>query len=270
MRNNNQETAPDERAGGLWDEHGSVTVLGAHVHSVTVSGLLRQALTWARQDKPRTIGYANIHVLNTAYKDDGLRRILNEFDLIYCDGEGVRLGARLLGANLPERMTGADWLIPLCVLCDAEQVPVFFLGSKEGIASKAAEKIRESCPDLRVDAHHGYLGDPAVSSQAINRVNLFKPGILLVGMGTPIQERWIKANRDKLDVPVVWAVGALFDFIAGTQPRAPQWMVANGLEWAHRLLWDPARLWKRYVVGNPLFLARVLMSKWKTGGRIDP
>ena len=92
-------------------------------------------------------------------------------------------------------------------------------------------------------------------------MNAAHPHILLVGMGTPIQERWIAAHRHELDVPVVWAVGALFDFVAGVQPRGPRWMLDNGLEWLYRLRSDPRRLWQRYVVGNPLFILRVMWQK---------
>jgi N-acetylglucosaminyldiphosphoundecaprenol N-acetyl-beta-D-mannosaminyltransferase len=80
-------------------------------------------------------------------------------------------------------------------------------------------------------------------------------------MGTPTQEKWIAAQRHQLDVPVVWAVGALFDFVAGSQPRGPRWMLDNGFEWLYRLGSDPRRLWRRYLVGNPLFVVRVLTQR---------
>lgn len=259
-------SAGNELPSGRFDPHRFATVLGVRVHSVTVGTLLRQVVNWAEEDKPRTIAYANVHVLNTAYRDAGLRAFLNEADMVYCDGEGVRVAARLLAQDLPERMTGADLLLPLCRQCVQEGVRLFFLGSDMGIAAGAAEKIEESCPGVCIATHHGYLSDPAISRGAIEQVNDFKAGILLVGMGTPIQERWIEANRSGLMVPVVWAVGALFDFFAGVQPRGPEWMVSHGMEWAYRLWSDPGRLWKRYVMGNPLFIWRVLKSRWGLGG----
>ena len=85
--------------------------------------------------------------------------------------------------------------------------------------------------------------------------------VLFIGMGTPTQEKWIAAHRGELEVPVVWAVGALFDFVAGVQPRGPRWMLDNGLEWLYRLCSDPRRLWHRYLIGNPLFLARVIRQR---------
>lgn len=226
-----------------------------------VETLLQQAVTWAKEGNPRTIVYANVHVLNTAYRDPQLRTFMNDSDLVYCDGEGVRLAAQITGQHVPERMTGADWLYPLCRHCEEEAVSLYFLGSENGVASRAVEKIKEVCPRLSLAAHHGYLSNPRISREAVMKINEFEPGILFVGMGTPVQERWIEANRDGLKVPVIWAVGALFDFVAGIQPRGPEWLVSHRMEWAYRLWSDPMRLWKRYVVGNPLFFWRVLTNK---------
>ena len=238
------------------------TILGVRVHAVTAGILIQQALEWAKEETQRTILYSNVHVLNTAYRDSDLRGFLNTSDLVYCDGEGVRLSARILEQRLPERMTGADLLAPLCQECEKAGVRVYFLGCRDGVASRASEVMKEVCPNITIGAHHGYLADSQVSQKAVQSINDFQPGILFVGMGTPTQERWIAANRDKLQAPVVWAVGALFDFIAGAQPRGPTWMVDHGLEWIFRLWSDPRRLWKRYVIGNPLFFWRVLKQKW--------
>jgi N-acetylglucosaminyldiphosphoundecaprenol N-acetyl-beta-D-mannosaminyltransferase len=234
-----------------------------------MDALLRQALIWSKEEKPRTIAYANVHVLNTAYRDEDLLKFINKSDLVYCDGEGVRLGAYCMGQNIPERLTGADWILPLARHCEKEGVRLYFLGSEMGVASRAAEKINSSFPGICIAAHHGYLADPSVSSAAVEQINDFEPGILLVGMGTPVQERWIEANRTSLKVPVVWAVGALFDFVAGTQTRGPELLVSHGMEWACRLWSDPRRLWKRYVVGNPLFFWRVMRSRWNNRGRSE-
>ena len=245
-------------------------ILGVRVHAVTVDILLRQAIQWAKEETQRTILYTNVHVLNTAYHDANLRNTLNSADLVYCDGEGVRLASHLVKQPLPERMTGADLLLPICEACEKAQVRLYFLGCREGIASRAGELMKEVCPHIAIGSHHGYLSDPHISKHAIQSVNDFGPGLVLVGMGTPTQERWITENRDKLEVPVVWAVGALFDFIAGVQPRGPNWMISHGLEWIFRLWSDPQRLWKRYVVGNPLFLWRVFKQKWNLAKMSEP
>ena len=248
----------DENLAGI----STATVLGVRVDGVSLQRLIHQVESFATSGRRHSVMYANVHVLNTAYRDADLRRILNQADLVYCDGAGVRLGARLLGHHLPPRMTGADWIKPLCAACAAEEITLYFLGSRPGVAARAAESLRASYSWLHVaGTYHGYLADPAICAAAIAAVNAARPRILLVGMGTPLQEKWVAAHRHELQAPVVWAVGALFDFVAGVQPRGPRWMLDNGLEWLYRLLSDPRRLWQRYAVGNPLFMLRVLRQK---------
>jgi len=239
-----------------------VIILHVPVARLNPAGLTQRVLALHSRSDTATVMYANVHVLNTAWSDPELRAILNRADLVYCDGAGVVLGARLLGHRLPGRMTGADWIEPLCQACAAEGVTLYLLGGRPGVASHAARRLENRHPGLRVaGAHHGYLADPGICRDAIAAVNAAHPDILLVGMGTPTQERWIAAHRGQLDVPIVWAVGALFDFVVGVQPRGPRWMLDNGMEWLYRLWGDPRRLWRRYVIGNPLFLARVLRQR---------
>jgi len=238
-----------------------VNVLDVNIQRLTVSGLIGEAMQRAG-GAASVILYANVHVLNTACGDPDLRRILNQADLVYCDGAGVKLGARLLGYHLPERMTGADWIEPLCAACVEHGTVLYLLGGAPGVAARAAERLQARHPGLQIGGtHHGFLFEPEVSAQAIESVNAARPHILLVGMGTPNQEKWIAAHRAELNVPVVWAVGALFDFVAGVQPRGPRWMLDHDLEWLCRLLSDPKRLWKRYIVGNPVFIGRVLLQR---------
>lgn len=241
----------------------TVEILGVHVNRLDLTGLLAVAVRLASMDGRHTIMYANVHVLNIAYSDPDLQRIMNAADVIYCDGAGVVLGAWLLGHRLPERMTGADWVYPFCQMCESRDISLYFLGSVSGVAERAAKELINLYPGLNVaGTHHGHFHDtPGATTAVIAVVNAARPDILLVGMGTPLQEKWIAAHRAELDVPVVWAVGALFDFVAGVQPRGPRWMLDHGLEWLYRLLSDPRRLWRRYVIGNPLFILRVLRQR---------
>ncbi len=239
-----------------------VNVLGVTVDRLTPETLIRQVLATNPRDKTITVMYANVHVLNTSRRVHDLRPILNGADIVYCDGSGVRLGARILGHSIPPRMTGADWIEHLCAVCADRKAGLYLLGSRQGVAEKAAEVLQTRCGGLSiVGTHHGYLQDPAVSAAAITAVNTARPHILFVGMGTPIQERWIFEHRRELEVPVVWAVGALFDFVAGVQRRAPRWMLDLGLEWLHRFWVEPKRMWRRYILGNPLFIWRVMMQR---------
>jgi len=234
-------------------------VLGVGVARLSLPQLVGYVEGVVRSNGQLCVMYANVHVLNVAWDDPELRAILNDADVVYCDGTGVALGARLLGYHLPGRMTGADWIEPLCEACAAKDISLYLLGGRPGVVAHAAELLQARHAGLHiVGTHHGYLADSESCRAAIAAVNAACPHILLVGMGTPVQEKWIAAHRDRLQVPVVWAVGALFDFVAGVQPRGPRWMLDHGLEWLCRLWSDPCRLWSRYMVGNPLFILRVL------------
>ena len=243
-----------------------MTVLGVRVDNISLQDLLRWVGESVTSDGRQRVMYANVHVLNTARGNSELRATLNAAGVVYCDGAGVALGARLLGGRLSGRMTGADWIEPLCAACVGRGTTLYLLGSRPGVAACAAERLKARHAGLRVvGTHHGYLADPAASAAAIASVNAAHPHILLVGMGTPTQERWIASHQNELEVPVVWAVGALFDFVAGVQPRGPRWMLDHGLEWLCRLWNDPCRLWRRYFVGNPLFILRVLGQRYSRG-----
>jgi N-acetylglucosaminyldiphosphoundecaprenol N-acetyl-beta-D-mannosaminyltransferase len=209
--------------------------------------------------------YANVHTLNTAYRDADLRRLLNRADMLYCDGEGVRLAARLLRRHLPQRMTGADWIYDLCAVCQDQGFSLCFLGGGQGVAAQAAHKLRQQYPGLQVaGTHHGYFDSVgSENDRVVAQINALRPDILLVGFGTPQQEKWIGRNFERLNVPVLWAVGALVDFVAGKVPRAPRWMLDHGLEWLFRFLVEPRRMFGRYIIGNPLFILRVLRQRFR-------
>jgi N-acetylglucosaminyldiphosphoundecaprenol N-acetyl-beta-D-mannosaminyltransferase len=223
--------------------------------------LLRRITRWAaaRGRPPRRVMYANAHVLNQSADNGALRDALESADLVYCDGYGVRLAAKALERPVPHRMTGADWIWGLAALCEQTADSVYLLGSEPGIASQAAGRLSETYPGLNVvGTHHGYF-EPgsAHDDRVVEDINARRPSILLVGMGTPKQELWVQQNADRLDVDVLWTVGALFDVVSGKVPRAPGWLADNGLEWIFRLAIEPGRMWRRYLLGNPVFVHRI-------------
>lgn len=236
----------------------SVRVLGVRIDRLRLPELLARAARAAEHGTKTTILYANVHCINVYQRDIAYRGIMEGADLVYCDGTGVRLGAWLAGQNLPARMTGADWIDDLCALAVRDGLSLFFLGGAPGAASDAAEILGRRHPGLRIV---GWASGYNVHSEVVESINRRRPDILLVGMGTPTQEKWIEAHRGALDVPVVWAVGALFDFVSGRIPRGPRWMTDHGMEWICRLVAEPGKLWRRYLIGNPYFFCRVLQSR---------
>ena len=241
-----------------------IELLGLRVHPVDRKGLMEAVAALIARSRRGTIAYVNVHVMNLAASDRALRDFLNGVDLCYCDGEGVRLGARLLQKELPMRMTGADWIWELAARAEEEGWRIFWMGGEPGVAVAAAERLRQRHPGLQIAADHGFY--PVEAQEALlSRIRAFAPQILLVGMGSPTQERWVATWRERLDIPVVWVLGATADFVSGRVSRGPAWLHQRQ-EWLARLLTEPGRLWKRYLIGNSRFFLQVLVERLRTGG----
>src|SRR4051812_44275571 len=235
------------------------TIFGVRVETAPPADLLRCILGFAERGEHRRVAYVNAHVLNQSSSDPTLRAALQRADLVYCDGYGVRLAAKAIGLEVPHRMTGADWIWGVAALCEAGGRSLYLLGSNPGASQEAAAALKRWYPSLDVrGTHHGYfeIGTPH-SERVIEHIAEHKPDVLLVGMGTPLQEQWVDHYYERLDAHVVWTVGALFDYVSGRVPRAPHWMADHGLEWIFRLVLEPRRMWRRYLLGNPVFLWRV-------------
>jgi N-acetylglucosaminyldiphosphoundecaprenol N-acetyl-beta-D-mannosaminyltransferase len=225
--------------------------------------MLRTITSWVGTAHTHRVMYVNAHVVNQSRRLPELRRALEAADLVYCDGYGVRLAARVLEVPVPHRMTGADWVWGLAALCQEQGHSLYLLGSDPPVAREAAQRLRRWYPELRlVGSHHGYFDlDSPHSERVIEDINARSPDIVLVGMGTPKQELWVERHAERIDADVLWTVGALLDYIAGRVPRAPRWLADNGLEWIFRLALEPHRMWKRYLLGNPVFLSRVMKER---------
>lgn len=233
--------------------------------------LLRTISGWASEHTTRRVMYVNAHVVNQSRATPGLGDALRRADLVYCDGYGVRLAARVLNRPVPHRMTGADRTWGLATLCELSGHPMYLLGSEPPIAREAAARLRVRYPRLDVvGAHHGFFSvDSPHNERVIEDIKAHKARIVLVGMGTPKQELWVDRYADSLDGAVVWTVGALFDYVSGHTPRAPRWLADPGLEWIFRLAIEPQRMWRRYLIGNPAFLSRVAREARRHSASVD-
>jgi N-acetylglucosaminyldiphosphoundecaprenol N-acetyl-beta-D-mannosaminyltransferase len=204
----------------------------------------------------------NAHCLNLCYEDPKLRNFMNGARVVFCDGAGVMLAARILGRRIPERITYADWIWQLAGFAAARGFSLYLLGARPGVAREAARRLKERYPNLEIaGVHHGYFDHGAGSAAVVEEINAAAPDILLVGLGMPLQERWLMENWQRLDVRVALTGGAVFDYASGRLRRGPRFLRDNGFEWLARLLAEPRRLWRRYLVGNPLFLLRVLRQR---------
>jgi N-acetylglucosaminyldiphosphoundecaprenol N-acetyl-beta-D-mannosaminyltransferase len=238
------------------------------VQTARPAELLRRILSFAEGGGPARVSYVNAHVLNQTFSNPDLRRALRSSDLVYCDGYGVRLAAKLIGLPVPHRMTGADWIWGVAALCQERGRSIYLLGSEPGSSAQAAEALRRWYPRLDVQGtHHGYfeIGSPH-SERVLEHIAEHRPDILLVGMGTPQQELWVDRHAERIDAGVIWTVGALFDYLSGRTPRAPHWISDHGFEWIFRLIVEPRRMWRRYLLGNPAFLYRVWQERRARNG----
>lgn len=238
------------------------SIVGVPVHPIGLESLLRWMTQLIAKQQQATVMYANAYAVNLAQHDQAFLRVLKEADVVFCDGYGVWLAAQLLGTPLPERFTPPDWIMQLGALCAQHEYRLFLLGAEPGVASKAAETLRTHFPKLEIASQHGYFSTDNAENQAVlDKINHAAPHILLVGMGMPRQEIWIQENIDRHSAHIVIAVGALFDYLGGQQKRGPRWLTDSGGEWLWRLCSEPSRLWRRYLLGNPIFVW-LLLRQW--------
>jgi N-acetylglucosaminyldiphosphoundecaprenol N-acetyl-beta-D-mannosaminyltransferase len=244
----------------------TVNILGIPVSTVDRWQLLAAVRAAATTHKRCLVLSGNVYSCNLAYEHEWFRAYYQQADLVHVDGAGLRLGARLLGRSLPTRITWADFIWELAAEMEEISASLFLIGSEAGVAEKAAARLQEKHPRLNiVGCAHGYFDKTpgsAENGQVVAQINALRPNVLLVGFGMPLQEGWLVNNWEQLEVDAGLTVGALFAYLSGELTRAPKWMTDNGLEWLGRLLVEPRRLWQRYLVGNPLFLYRVLRQRY--------
>lgn len=234
----------------------TVDCFGVQVTSAT----FEQVRTWffgavrSRGLCARVLYFANAHTMNLAWEDDAFRGVLSRADVVLNDGIGLDLYGRFAGQRFQENLNGTDLLPRLFAAASATSpLRVYLYGAEPGRAEKAAKNIEARFPNVRVvGTKHGFDR----TSDVVEEINEACADVVLVGMGNPIQERWIDENKFLLDVGVVVGVGALIDFLSGEISRAPSWVRALRCEWIYRLVREPKRLFARYVLGNPAFLAR--------------
>ncbi len=205
--------------------------------------------------------FINVNSINLSFEMPGFYHTLKKADCLFADGAGMRMASNHVGDPLLDNVNGTDMLPKLCLKAAKEKQSIYFLGSSPGVAKKAAKRLKKTYPGLKIAGYqHGYF-DQQNNSQVINKINAAKADILLVALGSPIQETWLVANADKLQCKTALAVGGLLDFYSGNIPRAPLWVRNLSLEWVYRLMQEPQKKFNRYVIGNPLFLIRTYLFK---------
>lgn len=237
----------------------SIDLLGVPIDRLNRREALEAVAGLYERPEPALCVYVNAHTLNLAAKDPAYRKLLTDADLVLNDGSGVALGARIQGSRFPENLNGSDLNPSIVELAAQRGWPVFFLGGHPGVAGRAAGSLKDRFPSLEVaGTADGYFDDPEGIAGEIRAAGT---GLLMVAMGNPLQEMFLRDHLAATGARLGIGVGAFFDFTAGVVPRAPAWMNKAGIEWVYRLAQEPKRMWRRYVVGNPAFLGRVLRQR---------
>jgi exopolysaccharide biosynthesis WecB/TagA/CpsF family protein len=229
----------------------------------TRAHVAEELVAMAKSGECATVQFINAHCVNVAQTNGAYREALNRADFLLPDGSGMAIAARMAGTELGENLNGTDLFPELC-RCAAERgQSIFLLGGKDGIAEAAGQAMQERYPALTVaGTRHGYWS-ASEEEAVVAEINASGAAIVLVGLGVPTQEIWIDRIRDRLMARVVMGVGGLFDYYSGRIPRAPGAVRKIGCEWVWRLAQEPRRLFVRYVLGNPRFLAAAAAHAWQ-------
>lgn len=245
-------------------EHKAFKLLGVNIHPVTKAELLGYIVDSCIDGKKRILSSLNAHAMNFTQQYPWFMNFVNEADLVYCDGISVMWAMKVFKKKIPERLTHMDWMYDLFDLCEKHQLSLYLLGAKPSVSEKAQKKLSISYPGIpNIDAHHGYFDKEYNSKdnlELIEKINIAKPNIMFVCYGMPLQEKWIQENMSRIDANVIIPGGGTIDFISGELLRVNNFFLKNNVEWLGRLIQEPRRLWKRYIIGNTQFVIRVI---WK-------
>jgi N-acetylglucosaminyldiphosphoundecaprenol N-acetyl-beta-D-mannosaminyltransferase len=243
--------------------HPAIVIAGVRIHALDLSGAAQAVLEAALRRQPFSAHLCNAYVLALASRDRGYAALLERGELKLADGAPVAWFAGRAGTKLEQRPSGAELLLEVVRGGLAEGLRHFFYGSTPAVLAALTEELRARYPGVEIVGAHSPPFGPVTSEQAdevVAQVDASGAHIVWVGLGTPKQDELVDRLRGRTTGACV-PIGAAFDFVAGTQRRAPVWMRRLGLEWAHRLATEPRRLWRRYLWGN----ARFLWSLTRTG-----
>lgn len=244
-----------------------VNLFGYRIFNHSLSKCVKDVIRLSHH-KTIFVSCANPHSLVVASRDAGFRRALQSSDILLPDGVGIVIAARLLNLPIKEKIAGYDFFFSLSErLNSGYGKKYFFLGSTQNVLERIRARLNKDFPNIIVCGTYSPPFKDRFSENEstlmINAVNRARPDVLWVGMTAPKQEKWIYRNLDKLNVPLVAAIGAVFDFYAGTKKRSSDFWIKIGLEWFPRFLKEPRRLWERNLKSTPIFLWWILKEKIK-------
>jgi N-acetylglucosaminyldiphosphoundecaprenol N-acetyl-beta-D-mannosaminyltransferase len=238
-----------------------VELLGITVNNLTMDEAVEDLVAKAKGSVPSQVCFVNADCANIAWDNNEYRRVLSSSALVLADGIGMKLAGRMLNRNIRQNVNGTDLLPRLCKLLEKEALGIYLLGGKSGVAADVERWMRSQFPELPVRGyHHGYFS-PEELPEVIADIKASRAEVLLVAFGVPKQDQWIEEHLGETGALLAMGVGGLFDFYSGRIPRAPAWIREVGMEWFYRFWQEPRRMWRRYFVGNAVFLTRVVRER---------
>ncbi len=223
-------------------------------------------LKLCKDNRKEAIANVNINAMNIAYQNKKMKQFLNNAYINFIDGDGVNLGARLLGLQTGPKVTYDWWIWELAEFSEKNNLSWYILGAKEESISEAVSRLNYEYPQLDIKGYHnGYFNKKNFeNTEVVSEINKLRPNILLMAMGMPAQEEWLIDNWDSLNVNVALTGGAVVDYMSGNFKSTPDLFRNLRMEWFYRFLQRPKYLAKRYLIGNPLFVLRVLSKKYQS------
>lgn len=239
-----------------------IELLGLPLDALDMDQTLERIEAFVTSERSHQHVVVNAAKIVQAQDDPELARVISTCDLINADGMAVVWAARLLGQRVPERVAGIDLMDRLLARAAARGWRVYFLGARQEVVEEVVQREQVRHPGLVVAGYRNGYWDAAEEDAVVEQVAAARPDVLLVAMSSPKKERFLDAHKSTLAIPFVMGVGGSFDVVAGRVTRAPLWMQRAGLEWLHRLLQEPRRMARRYLVGNTRFVVLVL-REWR-------
>ena len=247
------------------------SLLGIRLHALSNADVVDLITDTITSNQSRVVANHNMHSLYLWYREPRMREFFELADYVHIDGMAVILLGQMAGLPLKREHRAAylDFLPLLTAEAAQHGWRIFFLGSGPGVAQTAAEKLREQFPGLQIRTHHGHFNADRFGEEneaVLSEIKAYAPHILMVGMGMPRQEAWILENRDEISANVICPTGAIMDYIAGVKATPPRWLGPLYLEWLYRLITEPKRLSRRYLI-EPWFVLRQMLRQYLSDGR---
>lgn len=241
----------------------TIEILGVKVNPLSISQLNSSIAEAIEHHHKWIIANHNLHSVYIYHHQSKMREFYAKSKYIHIDGMALIFLGKILGFPLQreQRVTYVDWTNPLMAEAARSGWRIFYLGSKPGVAQQGAAILRSRFAGLQIATAHGYFNadrDSPDNIAMLAKINDYQPQIVMVGMSMPRQEKWIVDNLDRLNTSVILPCGATLDYVAGAIPTPPRWAGQIGLEWLYRLIVEPKRLWRRYLV-EPWFLLWLLL-----------